>query len=66
MKDTLPTPDPQPPAAMECVAPSLGICEYNQLSFQWQASPDLLALSTDNNTAYILKSFPSSRILGKT
>lgn len=41
------------------VPPPLGFCEYNELSFQWQLSPGLLAsLYLNNNKTYILKQTP--------
>lgn len=47
------------PGASSCgppwhACPPLGICDYIKLSFQWQSSPDLLALPyLNNNETYI-------------
>lgn len=40
--------------------PSLRLCEYNRLSFRWQSSPVLLALShLSHNKTYVLKHVPT-------
>lgn len=39
-------------------APFLGICEYNQVSFQWQFSPELLAKPYLNNNKIHIKQHP--------
>ena len=51
-------PPPAPPQ-WHGMSPPLGFCEYNELSFQWQLSPGLLAsLYLNNNKTYILKQTP--------
>lgn len=56
------TPPPPRPGASSLVwkPPSLGVCEYNKLSFQWQLPPVLSALTyLSNSKTFISKHVPN-------